>query len=294
MLKLGTLTPFILAALALAPAPALSITAEDLIEKNLAARGGREKLAAVRTLQSEGKMVFGGSFELAFKQVAKGGNAVRDETTTQGLTSVQAYDGTEGWAINPFQGRRDPERMSADELKGMRESADFNGFLVDYKLQGQRLEYLGLEDIDGTLAHKLRLTDKAGDEQLVYLDPDYFLEIRTVSRRTLRGNEQVRETDIGDYEKVDGVYFPFVYAIGPKGSDDKPQQIILEKIVANVEVEDALFAFPERSPSSGTPLQDPSETGVVPPPPPAQREPDPAEVVNPQTNTSEHASGATP
>ncbi len=264
-------------------------TAEELVAKNYAARGGLERIEAIKSIESEGELVFNGNFKLALKQVASGGTAMRSEATAQGLTSVQAFDGKEGWAISPFQGRRDPERMSADDAKSMRESADFNGSLVGYREAGKRLEYLGVEDIDGTLAHKLRLTDKAGDQEVVYLDPDYFLEIRTVTRRTVRGNEQEVETDIGDYEKVDGVYFPFSFAIGNKGQDDKPQKITIDRMVANVELDAARFAFPGSAAKSPAAATDPAESGssAEPPPPPAERAQDPADMERPGTQQSD-------
>ena len=154
------------------------------------------------------------------------------------MTLVQAYDGTEGWKISPFQGRKDPEKMSADEAKSLIEDAEVDGPLVDWKAKGSTVEYLGPEDVDGTLAHKLKVVRKNGDVSYVYLDPDYFLEIRILTQRIEQGAQVEVETDLGDYEKVDGVFFPFSIDAGPKGSTDK-QKIIIEKAEANVPVDDA-------------------------------------------------------
>jgi len=51
------------------------------------------------------------------------------------------------------------------------------------------------------------------------------------------------ETDLGDYEKVGGVFLPFSLESGPKGGTDK-QKLILEKGEANVAIDDAQFKFP--------------------------------------------------
>ncbi len=135
----------------------------------------------------------------------------------QGLTLVQAYDGTQGWKINPFQGRKDPEKMSADDAKELAEdAADFTGALVDYKAKGYKLDYLGTEDVDGTDAHKLRVTRPNGDITYVYLDPDYFLEIRTINRRIEHGVPEETVTDYGDYEKVDGRLLRLRAGVGPQ------------------------------------------------------------------------------
>jgi hypothetical protein len=105
------------------------------------------------------------------------------------------------------------------------------------------VEYLGIEDVDGTQAHKLRVSRKNGDINYVYLDPDAFLEIRIITQRTEQGAQVEVETDLGDYEKVGGVFLPFSLESGPKGATDK-QKIILEKGEANVAVDDAQFRFP--------------------------------------------------
>jgi hypothetical protein len=162
----------------------------------------------------------------------------------QGLTQVQAFDGTQAWQINPFQGRKDPEKLSADDAKGMGEdAADFAGPLVDYEAKGYKLDYLGREDIDGTEAYKLRVTRTNGDLTTVYLDPDYFLEIRTVNRRIEHGVPVETVVDYGDYEKVAGVFLPFSQESGIKGSSDR-QKAQFDKVEANVDVDDGLFHFP--------------------------------------------------
>jgi hypothetical protein len=93
------------------------------------------------------------------------------------------------------------------------------------------------------LAHKLKVTLKNGDIELVYLDPDYFLEIRVVSQRIEHGAQVVVETDYGDYEKVGGIFFPFAIEAGSKGSTDK-QKILVDKAVVNLPLDDSQFRFP--------------------------------------------------
>ena len=106
--------------------------------------------------------------------------------------------------------------MSVDDAKSLVEDAEIDGPLVDWKAKGSTVEYLGTEDVDGTLAHKLKVVRKNGDMSYVYLDPDYFLEIRIVTQRTEQGAQVEVETDLGDYEKVDGVFFPFSIEAGPQ------------------------------------------------------------------------------
>src|SRR6185369_4929782 len=164
--------------LALAPLFAHALTVDELLAKNLEARGGAEKVAAIKTLKSEGKLIFGGQFELALTNYQKAPDSVRTEASIQGLTAVQAWDGKEAWQISPFQGRKDPEKMTVDDAKSMADDAPIAGALIGAAERGAKVEYLGTEDVDGTQAHKLKVTLKNGDVEYVYLDPDHFLEIR--------------------------------------------------------------------------------------------------------------------
>jgi outer membrane lipoprotein-sorting protein len=238
------------ATLALGCGAASATTVDELLAKNLEARGGAEKVAAVKTLKEEGKLVFGGQFELALTQYQKAPDKVRTEASIQGLTAVQAWDGNEAWQISPFQGRKDAERMSADDAKSLSDDAPIAGALIGAKERGAKIDYLGTEDVDGTDAHKLKVTLKNGDVEYVYLDPDHFLEIRTVAQRSVRGTRVETVSDFGDYEEVNGVYFPFSVASESK-PDGNRSQTTIEKAQANVDIDDAMFAFPTAKQGGG-------------------------------------------
>lgn len=219
-------------------------TVDGLVAKNIEAKGGAEALRNLKAISLKGRMLVNqGRVEFIYTEVKKRPGAVRMEFTLQGMTAVQAYDGTEGWKISPFGGRKDPEKMTPDDTKSLIEEAEIDGPLVDWKEKGSTVEYLGIEDVDGTQAHKLRVSRKNGDINYVYLDPDAFLEIRIITQRTEQGAQVETETDLGDYEKVGGVFLPFSLESGPKGATDK-QKIILEKGEANVPLDDAQFRFP--------------------------------------------------
>jgi hypothetical protein len=238
--------PFIAACLyAQDPKPiTVKETVDGLVAKNVEAKGGAQALAAVKSLKLEGKMLANqGQLQLGYIVIKKRPGAVREETTLQGMTRVDAYDGTEGWKIAPFGGRKDPEKVSLDDAKALVEDAEIDGPLVDWKAKGSTVEYLGTEDVEGTMAHKLKVVRKNGDINYVYLDPDHFLEIRIITQRMENGARVENETDLGDYEKINGVFFPFAIEGGPKGATDK-QKVIFEKAEANVPVDDAIFKFP--------------------------------------------------
>lgn len=226
---------------------AFGYTADDLASKNIEAKGGLAAIHAIKSLRLSGHLrIQQDTVELDYVTLIKQPGSVRYEAALQGLTQVQAFDGSQAWQINPFQGRKDPEKLSADDAKGMGEdAADFIGPLVDYKTKGYELDYLGREDIDGTEAYKLRVKRTNGDVTTVYLDPDYFLEIRTVNRRIEHGVPTETVTDYGDYEKVAGVFLPFSQESGVKGSSDR-QKVQFDKAEANVDASDSSFHFPAK------------------------------------------------
>ena len=60
-----------------------------------------------------------GVIELGYLQTKKRPDEVRTEASLQGMTQIEAYDGKDGWRVSPFFGRKDPERMSADDVKAL-------------------------------------------------------------------------------------------------------------------------------------------------------------------------------
>ncbi|MEO7724620.1 MAG: hypothetical protein ABIU29_08035 [Chthoniobacterales bacterium] len=230
-----------------AQTPAATPTVDELVAKNIEAKGGAVALAAIQTIRFEGRLLANqGQLELKYNETKKRTGKVRTDAVLQGMNLIQAYDGSSGWKIFPLYGRKDPEQMSGDEAKSLVEEAEIGGPLENWKEQGKTITYLGTEDVEGTAAHKLQVTRKDGDISYVYLDPEFFLEIRVIDLRTEQGAKVEVETELGDYEKVNGVYFPFSIEAGSKGSNDK-QKTIFEKGEANIPVDDSIFEFPAKA-----------------------------------------------
>ena len=149
-------------------------TVDEIIAKNVKARGGAEKLKSVQTLRTT-ETFSQGSLRAEYKQENKRPGKVREEFVLQGMAQVQAYDGKEGWQISPFGGRKDPELMSEDDTKSLVVDADIDGPLVDYKEKGHRAELVGHDSMEGTDCYKIKLSMKNGDIRYYYLDTDSFL-----------------------------------------------------------------------------------------------------------------------
>src|SRR5215470_19384959 len=223
-------------------------TAEELVAKNLDAKGGVEKIRAIKSYRFSGKFQQGG-FTAQVAEEAKAPDSIRETFTVQGMTQIQSYDGKTGWQISPFQGRRDPEMLGEDDLRDIVEDSDFYGPLVDYKEKGNNIEYLGRDSVDGDDVYRLKVTLKNGDIIYYYLDPDTYIEIRTERQQFIRGAVKESQTELGSYKQVNGVFFPFSIASGPKSRPDQKGTVTIEKMEANVDIPDSGFQMPAAPPA---------------------------------------------
>ncbi|WP_116969374.1 hypothetical protein [Blastomonas sp. UPD001] len=219
-------------------------SADELVAQNLAARGGAAALDAIESVKFDGMVIFPGDFQLTYEEVRTKAGDVRVDMALQGLTLVQGWDGKTGWRINPFEGRKDAERMSDDEARSMADTGSIRGPLQKAAMQGSTVTYLGREDFDGTNTYKLKVTEKDGDEFVYLLDPDTMLEVKMVETRKIRGAPQVFEYEFGDYEKIAGVYFPMSVESWLAGQGNNRQRTIIASGTANVPAPASLFAQP--------------------------------------------------
>src|ERR1700693_5055573 len=121
--------------LTIAGEPARALTVDEIVAKAVEARGGLAKIEALKSVRATGKVVFGGgefAIEAGFGLLQKRPGMIRSETTLQGLTAVEAFDGREGWNLSPFQGRRDAQKGSADDARAFGEGAGSEGALVPW------------------------------------------------------------------------------------------------------------------------------------------------------------------
>lgn len=234
---------FALAGLAFFAVPATAQTAEEIVAKYVKTVGGADKIQAVKTLRRIGKFTGGGGFEASIVEENKRPNMVREEFSLQGLTGVNAYDGENGWKIEPWQGKKDAEPLGEEEMKQIVEESDFDGPLVNYQQKKNKIEFVGMEPVEGTDAFKLKVTLANGDVRYYYMDTDYYVPIKIDTKRMIRGAEREYETSLGDYKEVAGWYLPHSVEVNAKGSQNK-QKVTYEKIEANVPIDDRRFHIP--------------------------------------------------
>ncbi|MEP6730814.1 MAG: hypothetical protein ABJE10_09255 [bacterium] len=222
--------------------PLSAQTADDVIAKYIKTVGGMDKIDAAKTIRRTGKFVGGGGFEAIVVQENKRPNLVREEFLMQGMTAINAYDGKTGWKIDPFAGKKDPESLSEEEMHGILLDADFDEPLINYKQKGNKIELVGMDQVEGTDVYKLKVTLPNGDVRYYYMDADSYVPIRMEEKRLIRGSEQEFETTLGDYKEVNGWFMPFSIESGRKGQDKST--VTFEKIEANVNLDDRRFSKP--------------------------------------------------
>src|ERR1700692_4587189 len=111
-------TALVSVAVAACGSPAVAQTAEELIAKNISAKGGMDNIKAITNLRMTGKMETQG-IVIQLNADGKPDSVVRVSLSIQGMAQIHAYDGTEGWKIDPFSGRRDPERMGEEDTRDL-------------------------------------------------------------------------------------------------------------------------------------------------------------------------------
>jgi photosystem II stability/assembly factor-like uncharacterized protein len=237
-------------------------TADEIVARYIQRVGGMQRIEAVKSLRRTGKFIGGGGFEADVLQENKRPAMVRQEFIIQGMAGINAYDGKNGWKIDPFGGKKDPETLGEDELKEMIEAADFDGPLVNYKQKGNKVEYAGIEPVEGTDAYKLKVTVADGEVRNFYMDTEYFVPIKIETKRIIRGAERETETVLGDYKSVNGWYLPYSMEMGRKGSPFR-QKINIAKIEANVPIDNARFVMPGTKSTEAPAAPDASETATA-------------------------------
>ena len=264
------------------PPTGSKFSAAEIVEKNVAARGGLQAWRAVQTMSLAGKLGAGGNqraalptpvgskgsirqavaprpaeeVQLPFLMELKRPGKMRFELQFNGQTAIQVYDGANGWKLRPFLNRRVVEPYTADEMKTASVQAELDGPLVDYAAKGTQVELAGMEKVEDRDTYKVKLTMKTGEVIHVWIDALTFLETKIEGQpRRLDGTLHPVEVYFRDYRAVNGLQIPFVLetkvlqvaktASGMKDPVVPPEKAIIEKVVVNPKLDESLFAKPE-------------------------------------------------
>jgi hypothetical protein len=283
--------PLVLTALVCLSAPQASWAAEskasvahlsaaEIVDRNIAARGGLPAWRAVKTIYWAGKMDAGSADSAArsarflkenaaknskkeLATLAAGGAKIDDqqvqlpftlsmerprkshlELVFAGKTAVQVYDGTHGWKVRPFLNRNDVEPFSPQEAKSQAAKPDLDGPLVDYAAKGTKVELAGVEPVEGHDAYKLKLTAKDGEVQHIWIDAHNFLDVKVEgTQRRMDGRMRTVWVYQRDFRTVQGVMVPFLLETTVDGYRDT-HKIVIEKVTVNPKLDETLFGKP--------------------------------------------------
>lgn len=262
--------------------PRATLSASEIANNNVAARGGLQAWRAVQSISMEGKLGAGGNQRTPIAQAIPGTKAgklsvsarpaeevqlpfemdqqrprkARLQIQFNGKTAVQVYDGTNGWKLRPYLNRLEVDPFTADELKTSSMQPELDGPLIDYAAKGTRIELEGMEAVENRDAYKLKLTMKDGQAIHVWIDAQTFLEAKIEGQpRRLDGIEHPVEVYYRDYRRVNGLQIPFVLetkvlpaaksATAAVGEMPIPtEKIVIETVVVNPKLDSALFSKP--------------------------------------------------
>jgi hypothetical protein len=234
---------------AMAAPGALAQTADEVVEKHLAAMGGRAALAKLTSQVASGTLAIqaqgadlGGTIEIAKKAPNKSRTLMRIDLSSVGGSEMvvdQRCDGKTAFASNSLQGDRE---ITGAQLQSML-NASFPSSLLNYKEAGAKVELLGRETAGAKPVLALQYTPASGPALKLYLDAETYLATRSVVKLSVpeAGGEVEQSTDVTDYRVVDGVQTPFLVTVSGAG---QVLTITLAKVEYNVALDDAVFSRP--------------------------------------------------
>jgi len=206
---------------------------------------GQKTLLTKKTIVSSGKVLQMGQ-EMPFISYLKRPNKSRLEIEMQGAKMVMAFDGENGWAIQPWTGSEEPIDLAGMELGSVKEMSDLDGPLWDYEKKGHQMELVGKDEFSGSEVYVLKMTKKEGDISTFYVDSEKYVTLKMVNKTVAQGQEVEIEMHMSDYREVDGIKYPFTTEQRMNGQVF--MTLKLNEVSYNTELADDLFTKPTPSP----------------------------------------------
>jgi hypothetical protein len=228
-----------LAAFALTAGIAQAQTADEIVNKHLDAIGGKDKIAAIKSIVTEYDMDVMGQQAPGVTYVLNG-KGYRNEMDFGGQKIIQVVTDKGGWGINPMMGQTSPEPMPADQVKMNKGNIDAGGPLYNYAAKGNKVELAGTENVNGVNAHKLKMTTTDGPEMTFYIDPNTYYILKTIIKAKADGQDVETSLVFSDYKKTD-----YGYVTAGTTELNLPQGFTLtikaKKVEVNKEIDPKLF-----------------------------------------------------
>jgi len=223
------------------------LSAAQIVEKNVAARGGADAWRKIQTMAWIGHVESANAAvpTLPFVLEMKRPNKTRFEISALGQVAVRVYDGTNGWKLRPTRnGKPDLQPYTPDEQKFSREEQVIDGPLIDAQAKGIAIGLDGMDEIEGRKAYRLSVRLPSGASHHVWVDAETFLDIKyDRETRGAIGQPATISVFYRNYRSVEGLQIPTVIETG-LGTAQASNKLVIEKIALNPPLEDRRFAKP--------------------------------------------------
>ena len=226
------LLPFLLIGMLAAPSKAQNI--DEILKKYAEAIGGIENWAKIKTMKMDMVMKMQG-MEIPIVATQENCTAMRTDITVMGMSGYSIITKTNGWNFMPFNGQTKPEPMTEDLLKSSQDELCILDKVLRYKETGDKLEYLGADDVDGTECIKLKCTDSIGKKSTYFFDKDTYLLIKKTVKVMVNGQVVENSATLGNYQKLDeGIIIPMSTKTGGG-------EMEIKKVTINPAVDENIF-----------------------------------------------------
>ena len=223
-------------------------SADEVIEKSIAALGGRAAHAKLTSRAAKGTIVLGtpagdinGTIELLNAPPNRSRTLIKADLSAFGagdLVVDQRFDGSSGYVLDSMQGDRE---ITGSQLELMK-NAGFPHPFLNYKDLGTTT-LAGKETAAGREAYVVVFQPTSGPDTRTYIDAQTFMPIQSVTRVDIPqlGQTVDQTVEFLDYKEVDGVSVPFRIR---SSSSVQSITITLQSVEHNVPVDASLFVKP--------------------------------------------------
>ena len=224
-----------------------TLTAEQIVNRYVQARGGLEAWHKVQTMAWAGHIDSANTAATGtpFIMELQRPNMTHFELTVQGQKAARTFDGRRGWRVHQTSsGAPEVQDFTPEELGFAREAFGIDGPLMEHKANGVALALEGTGEVEGHKAYRLSLRYPSGTMHHVWIDAQTFLELRDDRDfKDALGKPGTVSIYYSQYHPFEGVQIPLVIetGLGPGRVADK---MVIEKVAINPPLAAQLFAKP--------------------------------------------------
>ena len=183
-------------------------TADEIIQKHITAIGGADNWNKVNSVKMNGSSTANG-MEIPITITVQQGKGMKVEYTVNGMTGYSIITDKTGWNYSPFGGQTKAEVIPDEMVKQAQDGLDIRGPLFDYKTKGNKITYLGKDEVEGTECYKLKVAYASGKEETMFIDASNYYHIRSVEKIKANGKEMEQTSTYGNYQKLpEGIMYP--------------------------------------------------------------------------------------